>query len=250
MLREKLIAFFRAEIDAEEQWGFPRLHRIPERFLQDRLNHYRELSDTDKELYKDCSATFAAACHRFVVDAPDIDHKKHPYYERWSTFKHTLLDDPKLRSVPLFRAMIQQYKIDRHRGVPSSVTEAQFALASSIHPVKLAERRKRVRAVLKQFGLLKVDELGFYRCRYAGKDFSVHVDFGGRSAQLRYFVSFAKFKYRHLLIPFGFEQAMGFGWGHWDFIVEENVEEIFQLFAEVVAYSVELPERIRKAVHV
>jgi hypothetical protein len=34
MIREKLIAFFRAEIDAEEQWGFPRLNRIPEHFLQ------------------------------------------------------------------------------------------------------------------------------------------------------------------------------------------------------------------------
>jgi hypothetical protein len=28
MIREKLIAFFRAEIDAEEQWGFPRLNRL------------------------------------------------------------------------------------------------------------------------------------------------------------------------------------------------------------------------------
>jgi hypothetical protein len=60
MIREKLIAFFRAEIDAEEQWGFPRLNRIPEHFLQDRLNHYRGLSDAEKERYKDCSATFAS----------------------------------------------------------------------------------------------------------------------------------------------------------------------------------------------
>ena len=80
MIREKLIAFFRAEIDAEEQWGFPRLNRIPEPFLQDRLNHYRELSDTEKDRYKDCSATFAAACHTFVVDTPTIDHTKHPYF--------------------------------------------------------------------------------------------------------------------------------------------------------------------------
>lgn len=161
MIQEKLIAFFRAEIDAEERWGFPRLNGIPEHFLQDRLNHYRRLSSTEKELYKDCTATFAAACHTFVVDAPGIQHSKHPYFDRWQTYKTTLLDDPKLRSVPLFRAMIQQYKIDKYRGIPSSVTEAQFALASSIHPVKLPERRRRVRAALKQFGLIKVDNLGF-----------------------------------------------------------------------------------------
>ena len=158
------------------------------------------------------------------------------------------LDDPNLRSVPLFRAMIQQYKIDKHRGVPSSVSEAQFGLACSIHPVKLLERRKRVRAVLKQFGLVKVNKLGFYRCHHAGKDLSVYVDFGGRHAQLRYAVSFPEFTDRHPLTQFGFERALGFGWGHWDFIVEENVDDIFQLFAEVVAYSAELPDRIRKAV--
>jgi len=249
MIREKLIAFFRAEIDAEEQWGFPRLSRIPESFLQDRLNHYRELSDTEKDRYKDCCATFAAASHTFVVDAPGIDHTKHPYFDHWQSFKKTLLDNPNLRNVPLFRAMIQQYKIDKHRGVPSSVSEAQFALACSIHPVKLAERRKRVKAVLQQFGLVKVDNLGFYCCRYGEKDFSVHVDFSGRHAQLRYVASFSEFKDRHPLTQFGFERALGFGCGHWDFIVEENVDDVFQLFGEVVAYSAELPDRIRKAVH-
>lgn len=248
MIREKLIAFFRAEIDAEERWGFPRLNRIPEYFLQDRLNHYRGLNDTEKERYKDCSATFAAACHTFVVDAPGIDHTKHRYFDQWQAFKKTLLDDPNLRSVPLFRAMIQQYKIDKHRGVPSSVSDAQFALASSIRPVELRERRRRVKAALKKLGLVKVDKMGFYRCHHAEKDFSVHVDFGGSHAQLRYAVSFLEFKNRHPLTQFGFERAVGFGWGHWDFIVEENVDEVFDLFTEVVAYSAELPGRIRKVV--
>jgi hypothetical protein len=248
MIRQELIAFFRAEIDAEEQWGFPRLNRIPEHFLQDRLNHYRGLSDSEKDCYKDCAATFAAAGHTFVVDAPSIDHTKHPYFDRWRAFKKTLLDDPCLRSVPLFRAMIQQYKFDKHRGVPSSVSDAQLALACSVHPVKLPERRKRVRAILKQLGLANVDKLGYYRCHHAGKDFSVYVDFGGRHAQLRYAVSFPEFKERHARNQFGFERALGFGWGHWDFIVEENVDEVFELFSEVIAYSIELPDRIRKAV--
>lgn len=115
MIREKLIAFFRAEIDTEEQWGFPRLNRIPESFLQDRLNHYRGLSDSEKERYKDCSATFAAASHAYVVDAASIDHTKHSYYARWREFKKTLMDDPNFRSVPILRAMVQQYKIDKYR---------------------------------------------------------------------------------------------------------------------------------------
>lgn len=248
MIHERLIAFFRAEIDAEEQWGFPRLHRIPERFLQDKLNHYRQLTDDDKEQYKDCAATFAAACHTFVIDALDIDQTKHPYYAQWREFKKTLIDDPNFRSVPIFRAMIQQYKIDKHRGVPSSVSDEQFAFACSIRPVKLPERRRRVRAVLREFGLIKVDKLGLYRCQYGGTKFAVYVDFGGRHAQLRYAVSFPQFEAQHPLGQFSFERALGFGYGHWDFIVEDNVDDVFQLFKEVIAYSIELPSRIQKAV--
>lgn len=248
MIREKLIAFFRGEIDAEEQWGFPRLHRIPESFLQDKLNHYRHLSVAEKQQYKDCSATFAAACHTFVVNAPGIDHTRHPYYQQWREFKKTLIDDPNFRSVPIFRAMVQQYKIDKHRGVASSVSDAQFALASSIRPVKLAERRKRVRAALKELGFVKLDDLGLYRCRHAGEDFAVYIDFGGRHAQLCYGVAFPEFKDRHPLTQFGFERALGFGCGHWDFIVEENVDEVFDVFSDVVEYAQALPGRIRNAV--
>lgn len=244
----RLLAFFRAEFETEEQLGFPRLSRIPERFLQDRLKHYRLLSDAEKDWYKDCSAHFVYASHAFVVDAPNVDPKEHLYYDKWRAFTKTLMDDPNFRSVPTFRSMVQQYKIDKYRGVPSSVTEAQFAYASSIRPVKLSERRRRVKSALKGLGLINVDDLGYYRCRHEGKDFSVHVDFGGRHAQLRYVVSFPEFKNRHPLTQFGFERALGFGWGDWDFIVEENVDEVFGMFTEVVAYAAELPERIRRAI--
>jgi len=40
---------------------------------------------------------------------------------------------------------------------------------------------------------------------------------------------------------------MGFGFGHWDYIVEENVDAVFSLFAEAVQYSFDLPDRIRAA---
>jgi hypothetical protein len=124
------------------------------------------------------------------VDAPEINPKERLYYDKWRAFSQTLIDDPNFQSVPIFRLMMQQYKIDKYRGVPSSVSEAQFEYASSSRPVKLPERRRRVRAALKGLGLLKVDDLGFYRSHHAGKGFSVHVDLGGRHAQLRYVVSF------------------------------------------------------------
>jgi len=137
---------------------------------------------------------------------------------------------------------------DKYRGTPSSVTEEQFARALSVRSVKAPELRRRVRAALKPFGYSRVDALGDHHCHQVARDFSVNVDFGGRSAQLRYYVSFPEFQQVRHLNRFGFEHALGFGFQDWDFIVEENVDDVFALFTEVVAYSVELPERIRRSV--
>jgi hypothetical protein len=147
--------------------------------------------------------------------------------------------------VPLLRAAVQQYKIDAQRGVPSCVSEAEFKLASSVRSVKAPEMRKRVRAALKPLGYYKVDDLGYYRCRNDDREFFVHADYGGRSAQLRYCVAMPEFPDVHPLSQFCFERALGFGHGDWDYIVEDNVDTAMALFADVVRYCVALPDRIR-----
>jgi hypothetical protein len=96
-------------------------------------------------------------------------------------------------------------------------------------------------------GHYETDVLGNYRCKSGGKNFSVRVDFAGRCAQLRYCVARPEFKGVHPLSQFGLERAMGFGLGNWDYIVEENVDSVFSLFAEVVQFSFDLPDRIRAA---
>ena len=107
--------------------------------------------------------------------------------------------------------------------------------------------RKRVRAALKPFGLYETDRLGNYWCEQGQQKFSVNVDFGGRNAQLRYSVAFPEFKDVHHLSQFRFERALGFGLGDWDYIIEENVEDAFLLFGELIRYCFELPGRIRTA---
>jgi hypothetical protein len=104
--------------------------------------------------------------------------------------------------------------------------------------------RKRVRAALKPLGYFKIDELGYYHCRAHDREFTVHVDFGGRSAQLRYCVALPEFAGVHQLSQFCFERALGFGHGDWDYIVEENVDEAIATFGEAISYCVELPGRI------
>jgi hypothetical protein len=244
---KKLREFFHSEIQAEVRSGFARLARVPDSHVGDKLRYYGLLNKRDNRAFLDCSAHWASVYYEFVLKAPRQNLTDHPFFSQWSGGPSWNRDFDNVRSVPLLRSMVQQYKIDLHNKVPSHVTKGQFEHASSIRSIKAPELRKRVRAALKPFGRYETDTLGNYCCRMGKRKFSVNVDFGGRHAQLRYCVARPEFKGVHPLTQFAFERAMGFGFGDWDYIVEENVDAAFSLFGEVVQYSFELPDRIRAA---
>jgi hypothetical protein len=246
VVSKPLIDFFLREIATEEEANFPRLSRIPDSRVLATLTHYKSLDDSEREAFRNCAAHVAHRDCGFVIDAPDIDLTQHPYFEKW---RHAGIRYVENRhSVPLLRAMVQQYKIDAHRSIPSCISKDDFDFASSVRSVKALELRKRVRAALKPLGYYKLDEFGAYHCRSAGREFLVHVDYGGRSAQLRYSVALPEFARFHPLIQFCFERALGFGLGDWDYIVEDNVDDAMSVLADVVNYCVTLPDRIRAAV--
>lgn len=215
------------------------------------LKLYKSLGPAQREAFADCGAHWAYANYSAAWDLPTIDHTKHPHFTWWNNSALGAVQWSE--SVPGLRTVVQQYKIDKYRNVTSCVTEEEFAHATSIRSIKAPELRRRVKAALKPLGYSGMDELGDYRCHHAGRDFLVNVDYGGMRAQLRYVVRFSEFRGR--LNPlnwlrFGFERTLGFGFGDWDFIVEENVDEVFDLFTEVVAYSAQLPSRISQAIDI
>ena len=243
----KLQEFFLSEIQAEVHSGFTRLARIPESHVVDKLHYYGLLGETDKRAFLDCSAYWASRYYGFVAKTPRQNPTDHPFFMQWSQGPSWNRDFGNVKSVPLLRAMVQQYTIDLHNRVHSHVTKEEFEHASSIRSIKAPELRKRVRIALKPFGHYETDTLNNYWCRIGKQKFCVKADFGGRYAQLRYCVARPEFKSVHPLSQFAFERAMGFGFGHWDYIVEENVDAVFSLFAEAVQYSFDLPDRIRAA---
>lgn len=248
---KKLLDFIRREFQMEEDSGFSRLKRVPDSHVAEKLRYYFSLPKADRIAFADYLAHVSYNHHAFVVGAADFDLRKHPsaYLEKeWrDTQALTAPDWGSAKNVPLLRAMVQTYKIDQHKGTPSSVSKKQFEYASSIRTIKAPELRKRLRATLKSLGYYKTDELGHYLCRMARREFRVDADFGGRYAQLRYVVVRPEFKRVHPLSQFRFEQVLAFGRGDWDFIVEENVDEVFSLLRELVQYCFELPDRMRLA---
>jgi hypothetical protein len=244
-LSEKLLAFFRAEFTSEERAGFARLKRVPDTYVRARLRHYQSLPPTERESFIDCCAHWAHRLYGFVIQAPEIDHTKHPFFHRWNDV-FALFHFGSTETVPILRTKVGQYNLDKRRGVPSRVSEEEFRFAESVKSVKAPELRKRVRAALTKVGYQRKGELGEYCCNWDGQEFKVHVDFGSRVAQLRYWIFLPNF---HDDYPqqFCFERALGMGFGDWNYIVEENVDDVFCLFEELVTYAIDLPRRIKEA---
>jgi hypothetical protein len=244
---KRLQDFFRAEIETEVQSDFARLERIPDSYVASKLQYYRSLDQSDRVAFLDCCAYWASVHYGFVINAPRIPPTAHPFFNKWLSAPSWNTDWDNVKSVPHLRAMVQQYKIDQHRRGASSVTQAQFERASSVRSVKAPELRKRARGALRPLGYYRQEKRGddIYWCKQRELEFFVDVDYGGRSAQLRYSVARPEFRDVHPCSQFRFERAMGFGLGDWDYIIEENVDAAFSLFAEVVQYSFELPDRIK-----
>jgi len=242
--------FFLSEVQSELDSGFKRLTRIPDSHVMDKIQYFKSLAPDDKRAFLDCCAYWASAHYGFVVGMNRLSLTDHPFFAKWNQGPRWGRDFSSPKSVPLLRAMVQQYKIDQHNGVRSHITKEQFEEAAAVRSVKAPELRKRVRMALKPFGHFETDTLNQYWCKLGKRKFIVHLDFGGRTAQLRYSVARPEFKGVHPLSQFRLERALGFGLGHWNYIVEENVDDTFALFAEVVQYSFDLPDRIRAAVRV
>ena len=151
-------------------------------------------------------------------------------------------------SVPLLRTCIAQAKIDRAKGKPSSVPRELEEYAASIRSVKAPELRKLVRPVLRSILGARPSKLGGgdwdYEGTISGSRVMVGIDYGGRSAQLRYEVAVQSIEPSVTFERAGFEVALGAGHGDWDFIVEENVSDSMTLLGELVTYAAELPRRL------
>jgi hypothetical protein len=249
--QERLHEFFLSEVRKEVRSGFARLARVPDSRVKSKIQYFFSLGKSDRAAFLDCCAYWASSQYGFVINAPRHRPIEHPFFERWSRGHWKGISWDSVESVPILRAMVQQYKIDRHRGVTSQITKKQFKRASSVRSVKAPELRKYVIAALKPLGHFETDKaFGDYRywCREGPRKFFVGVDFAGRGAQFRYAVVLPEFKKVHPLAQFNFERALGFGLGDWNYIVEGNVDDVFSLFAELVDYCVRLPDRIRGAV--
>jgi hypothetical protein len=247
---DRLVQFFRAELDIERVSGWSRLKRIPDTRVMGNLRFYDFLNATDRDSFLNCLTEMASGRYGFVLGLSGCDHTKHPIFERW---RHALAQGigNEFPSVPYLRSVVAQFKIDAAKARKSCVTQEEYEYALSVHDVKAPELRKGVKKALSALGLLSGVEHGggcyVYPCSHMGSLFRVSIDYGGRNTQLRYKVDLPEFEApEYPSCGFFFEGALGFGHGDWDLITEDNFEDSLQMLCEAIRYSVALPARIKE----
>ena len=250
-IANRLLEFFRAEISAECEASFPNLRVIPDTYVRKHLYFFRSLAPEDVSSFIECLATRACRCHSFILDIPASEFAPHPMEERVRAAVGSYWED-EFTGIPLLRVTVSQYKIDHAKGKESCVSDETFAYASSIRSAKAPDIRRAVKAAFaEELSCQEVEKIGggdyIHRCNVDGTEAAVWVDYGGRSAQLRYCVELPEFG--ETAIPIRgrlcFEKAMSFGNGDWNFITEENLDASAKVLPRLVKYCCALPRRIR-----
>jgi hypothetical protein len=247
---KQLHKFLRAEFDAEEKRNFSKLRRAPDTHVRHFLDYYTSLNSHDQDGLAD-GATMWATLR--LSPHEDFAYREalgaHP---AWNLWRHEMAlgrgrDPHYYYSVPNLRNCIAQAKIDRARLGASSIPKELEEYASSVRSVKAPELRKHVRAVFSSlFGAEPLNAGGNwdYSGSLNGSQVTVSIDYGSRHAQLRYEIAVVSTELALSLNRVGFETALGAGFGDWNFIVEENVEDSMLLLSEFVRYASELPNRL------
>jgi hypothetical protein len=247
---QALHQFLREEFDTEARTGFGRLSRVPDTKVRHFLDYYRSLNTTDQDALADASTLWGTL--RLLGSRPSANLenlKTNLAWEKWS--REALMGsvrDPHYYSASLLRTCLAQAKIDRAKGKPLSVPRELEAYAASIRSVKTPELRKLVRPLLRSILGVKPSKLGggdwHYEGTIDGSYVMVNLVYGGRYAQLSYEVAVQSTEPSVTFERAGFDVMLGVGFGHWNFIVEENVNDAMALLGELVTYVAELPRRL------
>ena len=242
--------FLHGEFAAEAQAGFPRARRIPDMRVRHFLDYHADLSAGEQDALADAVTLRGALGLAASTSSAHWDALNSlPAWQRWRHEAVTgVARDPHYYySVPILRACVAQAHADLALGRPSSLPAADVAYAESIRGVKAPELRKRTRAALTALfgpGLTVANRSGSYDGALRGSRVLVGLDFGSRYRQLGYEVVVESVDPPGRLARAGFEMALGIGHGHWDFIVEENVDDAVALLCEFVDYVADLPRRL------
>jgi hypothetical protein len=239
--------FCRSEFEHEAASGFLRLRRVPSTYVCQFLSYYSELTSQEKEAHVEAATLWAAVRLGGDADIPAYESlQQNEVWKRWVNW--STMNGWRFPSIPHLRDRERQAKIDAAHGIPSEVSQEIKTLTASARAVNSAEMRKRVRKVLGDVFNPTVSNCGGgwwkYEGRLNGSHLSASIAYASNYHQLHYEINVESLSAASKLERISFENVLGVGWGQWDFIIQENVDDSMHLLAEAIVYVSLIPARL------
>jgi hypothetical protein len=239
----------RSILDAETASGYQSIRRVPSTYTWKILDYVSRLESGERD-----SLFEAFAANGVFLLSPERDAKLHAYQSGHSAYRRFVEAMPKLfgwkyADVRFLRGILGDLRSKNPSPEFANVPPEVIQRAESIRPTKATEIRREIKSVFaQQFKAKAQNRQGgnrLYSCEYQGRLFQVHIDYGGRSAQLRYHLSFDEISAGIRARRLSYEGLLGLGQGEWDFVTADNLSESVLLLVELVEQLVTIPEKLR-----
>lgn len=245
------IALLRAEFGAEAESGFPRLHRIPQTNIIQFLDYFVSLNPLEQSTLLDDLALRAAA----LLDPGSADHfPPTPAFDNyWSTINAPgsfcggyrycsikfLASVPKIKEFGGYTGWVENYQRPWVSERALHPREDLLPHLSYLVPAPPAKLRKLIKAAFQTQGFTPEETKGTEHTYATPCGAIINMDFGSRMGQLCYDVRTASSVMRSLSYELLWSQP-----GGWDYLSEENAARSVEFLPELVAYLMQLTERI------
>lgn len=245
----ELEQLIRRVLDAEMASGYPLVRRCLSTRTWKVLDYISALATDERD-----SLFEAFAANGVFLLQPDRDPKLHAYQSGHLAYRRFVDAMPqtsgwKYADVRFLRGILGDLRSKNPSPEFADLPPDVIRRAESIQPTKATEIRREVKRVFgQQFKAKAENRQGgnwLYSCEYEGRLFQVRIDYAGRSAQLRYELSFDEISAAIRARRLSYEGLLGLGNGEWDFVTADNLSESVSLLVDLVQQLVTIPEKLR-----
>jgi hypothetical protein len=253
-VRNDIVAFLRADFDAEAEARFPRLCRSPQTKIIQFIDYFASLGRADQS---DFLGALALRGSLLINPIPARLPPAAPAFDRyWKTVTSqgplsggyrycdvkTLAAIPQIAEFGSYEGWIEKTQRPWVSERALEPREDLLPQMECLTPAPAPRLRKLVKATLQARGFTPEKTKGSEHQYVNSSGAVVRVDFGSYLGQLVYQVSAACGETRIVRLSY---ESLWSQPGGWDYLTEENAARSVDHLAELVEYLIQLPERIQ-----
>ena len=238
----------RSEIERTVAEEFQLLRRVPSTYVWKAIEYVRALHQAERD--EPFEAFMDRSLYMLLAEADPTRHPGQTGHRAYRRFCDGMVRTFDWRYVDV--RTLRMYLADRRSPRPGPglhLPDDVARQAAAIVPISAGELRKRLKAALgERFGARPENRGGgdwIYTGRHSERAFSLHIDFGGRSDQLRYEVSYVDSSTGIHANRLNYEGMLGFGLGNWDYVTASTADDAVSHLCDLVARLVSIPDRLQ-----